>query len=134
MTKRMIEVNDVLPGCVDCAIERVEELLRDYLKDNCEEVPDLGNDLDYDGSVHEIVDGAVPVYTADIEAAWFLHGGDLEQAYEDAGVGKNPRENDGMAAIYYYIHEKVCAWYFRNAQKIFDSVTNEGGSSDGNDD
>lgn len=115
MTKRTIEIEDVLPGCVENAIEGVEELLREYLAENeCDEAPDLGNDLD----VHEIVDGAVPIYTRDIEAAWFLRGRELQQAYENAGVGSNPRENDGMAAIYYYISEAVAAWYSRNAQKI----------------
>ena len=119
MTKRMIEVDDVLPRCVESAIEQVEELLREYIADNeCDETPDLGNDLDYDGRVHEIVDGAVPVYAREIEAAWFLHGRELEQAYENAGAGSNPRENDGMAAIYYYISEAVAVWYSRNAEKI----------------
>ena len=119
MTKRMIEVDDVLPRCVESAIEQVEELLREYIADNeCDETPDLGNDLDYGGRVHEIVDGAVPVYTREIEAAWFLHGRELEQAYENAGAGSNPRENDGMAAIYYYISEAVAVWYSRNAEKI----------------
>lgn len=119
MTKRMIEIDDVLPGCVESAIEEVEKLLREYIADNeCDEAPDLGNDLGCDGRVHEIVDGAVPVYTREIEAAWFLHGRELEQAYENAGVGSNPRENDGMAAIYFYISEAVAAWYSRNAEKI----------------
>jgi hypothetical protein len=119
MTKRTIEVDDVLPGCVQNAIEEVEKLLRDYIADNGGDgVPDLANDLDYGGRVHEIVDGAVPVYTRDIEAAWFLHGRELEQAYENAGVGENPRENNGMAAIYWYISEAVNDWYARNAQKI----------------
>jgi hypothetical protein len=119
MTKRTIEVDDVLPGCVESAIEEVEKLLRDYIADNGgDDVPDLADDLDRDGSVHEIVDGAVPIYTRDIEAAWFLHGRELEQAYENAGVGGSPRENDGMAAIYWYISEAVNDWYARNAQKI----------------
>jgi len=119
MTKRTIEVDDVLPGCVESAIEEVEKLLRDYIADNgSDDVPDLTDDLDRDGSVHEIVDGAVPIYTRDIEAAWFLHGRELEKAYESAGVGGSPRENNGMAAIYYYISEAVTDWYDRNAQKI----------------
>jgi hypothetical protein len=119
MTKRTVEVDDVLPGCVESAIEEVEQLLRDYIADNGgDDVPDLAGDLDCDGRVHEIVDGSVPIYTRDIEAAWFLHGRELEQAYENAGVGGNPRENNGMAAIYYYISEAVTDWYARSAQKI----------------
>lgn len=120
MTKRTIEIEDVLPECVESAIEDVETLLREYVSrvPYRTSVPDLGNELDCHGLVHEIVDGAVPIYTRDIEAVWFLHGRELEQAYENAGVGSNPRENDGMAAIYYYISEAVAVWYSRNAEKI----------------
>lgn len=122
MTKRTIEVNDVLPDRVANAIEETEQLLRDYLRDNpdSDEVPCLSNDLDYDGRFHEIVDGCVPIYTAEIEAAWFLHGRDLEAAHENAGVGNNPRENNGMAAIYYYIYEKAAEWYRDHAEEIFE--------------
>lgn len=128
MTKRTIEVDDVLPDCVANAIEDVERELRDYLEANpdCDETPCLNNDLDYSGAIHEIVDGAVPIYTAQIEAAWFLHGDDLEEAHENAGVGHNPRENNGMAAIYYYIFEKVAEWYGANAERIFEEVRHGG--------
>lgn len=127
MTKRNIEVDDVLPDCVESALEQVNDLLRDYIKDNSpDDVPCLSNDLDYSGSVHEIVDGAVPIYGGQIEAAWFLHGRDLEQAYENAGVGENPRENDGMAAIYFYIYEKVAEWYHENAERIFEELRHGG--------
>jgi hypothetical protein len=124
MTKRNIEIDDVLPDCVAGAIDEVERELRDYIKENKpDEVPCLSNDLDYSGSVHEIVDGAVPIYTGQIEAVWFLHGRDLEEAYETAGIGSNPRENNGMAAIYCYIERKVMEWYHDNAERIFEEMT-----------
>lgn len=132
MTKRTIEVDDVLPTCVENAIEDTETALRDFLSDNpdCDDTPCLSNDLDYSGRIHEIVDGSVPIYTAQIEAAWFLHGRDLEEAYENAGVGDNPRDNNGMAAIYHYIYEKVAEWYHANAERIFEEVRH-GGCTDG---
>ena len=128
MTKRTIEVDDVLPDCVANAIEDVERELRDYLEANpdCDETPCLHNDLDYSGAIHEIVDGAVPIYTAQIEAAWFLHGRELEEAYENAGVGENPRDCGGTAAIYYYIEQKVAEWYDANAERIFEEVRHGG--------
>jgi hypothetical protein len=123
MTKRTTEIDDVLPDCVASAIEQADDLLRDYIKDNSpDKTPCMSNDLDYSGEVHEIVDGCVPIHTSDIEAAWFLHGKDLEEAYENAGVGTNPRENNGMAAIYFYIYEKVAEWYAANAERIFDEL------------
>lgn len=48
-----------------------------------------------------------------------LYASELEEAYENAGVGDNPRENYGMAAIYFYIYEKCAEWYFENADAIF---------------
>ena len=130
MTKRTIEIDDVLPDCIESAVEEVEQLLRDYIKENgTVKIPTLG-DLDYSGAVHEIVDGAVPVYTSDIEAAWFLHGSELEEAYESAGVGTNPRENNGMAAIYFCIYEKVADWYWRNAERIFEELRHDDCTND----
>ena len=124
MTKRTIEVDDVLPGCVNTAIEETERMLREYLEENpdLDEPPCLSNDLDYDGRFHEIIDGCVPIWTNEIEAAWFLHGSDLEQAYENAGVGENPRENSGMEAIYYYIYERAADWYTKNVDRIWEET------------
>lgn len=130
MTKRTIEIDDVLPDRVASAIEDVERELRERLVENKpEKIPLLG-DLDYSGSIHEIVDGAVPVYTRDIEAAWFLHGRDLEEAYENACVGDNPREGGGTAGIYYYIYEKVAEWYYENAERIFDEMRHDDCTND----
>lgn len=36
-----------------------------------------------------------------------------------AGIGKNPRENYGMAAIFCYIEQKAQEWFHRNAKRIF---------------
>jgi hypothetical protein len=126
MTTRNIEVEDCLPDRVEVAIDKVKEELIKYLNENDpEKIPCLSNDLDYSGAIHEIVDSSVPIYTHNIETAWYLHGRELERAYFNAGVGDNPRENDGMAAIYYYIHQEVCEWYSNNAEDIFDTYKKE---------
>ena len=122
MSKRTVEIEDTLEDNVASAIEEVEQELRNYLEQNpdTEELPCLNNDLDYSGAIHEIVDGSVPIYTSEIEDTWYLYASELEEAYESAGVGDNPRENNGMAAIYYYTSDKVNEWYSRNAQEIFE--------------
>lgn len=121
--KRTIEINDTLENRVESAIEEVKSELESYLNNNLDtdSVPCLNNDLDYSGAIHEIVDGSVPVYTREIKTAWYLYGSELEEAYNNAGVGENPMENDGMAAIYYYIMEQVQEWYRDNAEEIFES-------------
>ena len=117
--KKTIEIEDSLQERVDMAIAEVKEALLKHLNDDePSSCPDMG-DLDYDGSIHEIVDGCVPVYTYEIKCTWFLNQSELEQAYENAGVGDNPMENDGMAAIYFYIMDAVQSWFNDNAEDVF---------------
>lgn len=117
--KITVEINDVLPDCVESCIEQFKDLILNYLEseqpDTCPEF----SDLDYHGSVHEIVDGCVPIYTKQIDDIWYLHKEDLIHAYENAGVGDNPLENNGMAAIYYYLHNELCGYFDHNVEEIF---------------
>lgn len=123
--KKKIEIDDTLQDRVYNAIDLVRDELENYLKENKpDECPDLGNDLDYSGAIHEIVDGCVPIYTSEIKDTWYLHENELVSAYEDAGVGDNPHENNGMSAIYFYIHQEVCNWYCKNAEEIFNKWEN----------
>ena len=124
--KRQIEVEDTLQECVDGAIQEVQEELQNYLKENpdTDSLPCLHNDLDYSGRIHEIIDSSVPIYTHEIESNFFLHGNEIEQAFDDAGIGTKDDEGWPMgwkaAAIYCYIEQEVCKWYSENAQDIFD--------------
>lgn len=123
--KRTIEIDDILQDCVDSAIDQVRAELESYLEDNdCDSCPDF-SDLDYSGAIHEIVDGSVPIYTKQIKDTWYLHGDDLTEAYENAGVGDNPMENNGMAAIYFYIHEKVSDWFSENVEGYFEDYLDQ---------
>jgi hypothetical protein len=119
---RTVEIEDTLQERVESACDDVKDLLIQYLDENpdTDDVPCINNDLDYSGSVHEIVDGSVPIYTGEIEDTWYLYSRRLEEAYENAGVGSNPRENDGMVAIYFYIMEQVQEWYRDNAEDVFE--------------
>jgi len=120
--KRNYEIDDTLKERADGAIDEVKDELLRYLKENpdTDSLPCLNNDLDYSGAIHEIVDTSVPVYNSEIADTWYLHSNDLEEAYENAGVGDNPRENDGMAAIYFYIMDKVQEWYNDHAEDVFE--------------
>ena len=120
-----MEIEDTLPDRVEVAIDEVKEELIRYLNANNPKMTPELSDLDYSGTIHEIVDGCVPIYTHEIETTWYLHSRELQQAYWDAGVGDNPRENDGMAAIYYYIDQQVREWYDDNADDIMDTFAKE---------
>lgn len=123
--KHTVEMDDTLQERVDGAIEEVKDALIEYLDENpdTDETPDFGNDLDYAGRIHEIVDGSVPVCYSEIDAIMYLHGDEVEQAFDNAGIGE---KNDAVwpcgwkaAAIYCYIEQEVNEWYGENADKIF---------------
>lgn len=126
MTKRNVEIDDTLQDHVDEAIELVRDELTSYLEQNpdTDELPCLSNDLDYSGAIHEIVDGCVPIYTKEIEDTFYLYGNEIEQAFDDAGIGSKDDEGWPMgwkaAAIYCYIEQKVHEWYRQEAEAIFD--------------
>ena len=124
--KRTVEIDDTLQDCVDGAIESVKDELISYLDQNpdTDETPDLGSNLDYSATIHEIIDGSVPIYTSEINDIFYLHGDDVERAFDDAGIGT--KDDDGWpmgwkaAAIYCYIDEQVGKWYRDNASDVFD--------------
>ena len=117
--KRTVEIDDTLQDRVDSAISETEESLMDYLSNYPETDSDLDiEDLNCRGMIDQIIDGCVPVYYHEINTIWYLHGDRIEEAYENAGIGENPRENSGMTAIYLYISDKVYQWYADNAEAI----------------
>ena len=119
--KRTIEIDDTLDDIASDTCDEVKEYFQEWLDENKpDELPCLHNNLDYDGRIDEIVDSAVPIYYHEINTAWYLHSNRLEEAYEYAGVGNNPRENNGTVAIYYFIEQAVNEWYNANAQDLFD--------------
>jgi hypothetical protein len=125
MSKITIEIEDTLQDRVDSAIEDVKDELLRYCEDSePDKVPDLGNDLDYSGGYHEIIDSSVPIYNKEIDDIFYLHGRDVEAAFDDAGIGS--KEDEGWpsgwrpAAIYCYIDQAVREWYDDHAEDIFE--------------
>lgn len=125
MPKVTVEINDNLDELVSDALSEVMELLKDHLEanepDNC---PDL-NDLDESGQVHEIVDGSVPISTYALKGLWYLYEHEFTEAYEYAGTGDNPLENNGMSAVYFYIDQEVRNQYEDAAQEVFEEYQEE---------
>jgi len=125
MSKITIEIEDTLQDRVDSAIEDVKDELLRYCEDSePDKLPDLGNDLDYSGGYHEIIDSSVPIYNKEIDDIFYLHGRDVEAAFDDAGIGS--KEDEGWpsgwrpAAIYCYIDQAVREWYDDHAEEVFE--------------
>jgi len=123
MGKLQIEIEDTLQECVDGAIEEVQAHMLEWMKENKpDDCPCIGNDLDYSGRVHEIIDGSVPIYTHEIRDIFYLHGDRVEQAFDDAGCGdKDDKWPMGWrpAAIYFYIQQEVNEWYHEKSEELF---------------
>ena len=125
MSKRTIEINDTLPEILQSAKDDTRDLAREWLDDNkdADEAPDLYNDLDHSGSFHELIDGAVPIYTAEIRALFYLYADDFEEAFGNAGIGD--KDDDKWpcgwkpAAIYCYLEQEIAAWYQDEAGNIY---------------
>lgn len=116
-----ITINDTLSERFKTLCEEIKDKYFDYLSKgmdsaNIHSVFDLG--------IHELVDGNVPIYTSEIKDLWYLHGSEFEEAYENAGVGENPLENDGRTAIYYYLEQQSAEWFRNNEEDLFDEWQN----------
>lgn len=69
-----IQLTDHLPEIIDSTWDDVVELLKTYFVEHGGDLPCLHNDLDYSGAVTELIDSAVPIYTAELnELAYFHH-------------------------------------------------------------
>ena len=89
---------------------------------------DITEVLEYDGTLHEIIAGSVPVYTHQLEALFFVHKWDLMEAFNDAGICtvdevlNNPDSYtlglEGVA-IYCYIEQSVNAWIHDDLEEWF---------------
>ena len=72
--------------------------------------------VEIEDTLNERVDDAI---NSEIEDTWYLYSSELEEAYENAGIGSNPRESNGMAAIYFYIQQKVYDWIYDKGEDVF---------------
>ena len=118
-----IEIETDLKDLVSSTIEEVKRSIAWLLKENeIDETMskyDIIDVLEYDGTLNEIIDGSVPVYTAQLKALMFVHEFDLMEAFNNAGICtidevlKNPDSYilglEGVA-IFCYIEQEVNEW------------------------
>ena len=128
-----VEIETDLSDLVSSAIEEIKDTISYlYLKDgSIDETMDkysIVEVLEYDGTLNEIIDGSVPVYTAQLEALMFVHKQVLMEAFEDAGICtvdevlKNPDSFQlGLegVAVYCYIEQEVNAWIDEDLEDWF---------------
>jgi hypothetical protein len=132
--KVTIEIEDNLKEILERLYSSTQEILEMYVKKNFSQLkegnniktPDIDGDLDYDGSIHQIVDQNVPVYNKELKDLWYLHDQKFETAYENAGVGDWSEENWMGAGIYFYLYQELRDWYENNShdltQKLYQKI------------
>jgi hypothetical protein len=127
-----VEIKKDLTELVDDTIDEIKRAISWLVSEgDIDESMDsdaINEVLDYDGTKHEIIDGAVPVYTHELEALMFVHKWTLMEAFEDAGICtvdevlKNPDSFvlgiEGVA-VYCYIEQEVNAWIDEDLEDWF---------------
>tara|TARA_R100000808_G_scaffold2414_1_gene9650 strand:- start:9223 stop:9675 length:453 start_codon:yes stop_codon:yes gene_type:complete len=134
MKSYVVEIENDLNELVSSAIEEIKRSIAWLVKegeiDDSMDADDINEALDYDGTKHEIIDGSVPVYTAQLEALFFVHKWDLMEAFNDAGICtvdevlSNPDSFQlGLegVAIFCYIEQAVNAWIWDDLEAWFNS-------------
>lgn len=135
--KRQIEIEDTLDEIIESVKSDVKDLVDSFMNDNPdnEESPDLYNELDYDGSFHELIDSAVPIYTSEINDLFYLYGNQFETAFDDAGIGEKNDEGwpNGWkaAAIYCYIEQEIAEWYEQEKDDLYEEWRSKHPLNDG---
>jgi hypothetical protein len=104
----------------------VRDLLKQwFIEHEDRDFPCLHNDLDYSGAVHEVIDGTVPIYTAELQALAFFHNDAAMAALSerfgaDALSGAWP-SGPFAAGLHCLIQQGVSDWYADDAESLWDS-------------
>ena len=123
MRSYTVEIKKDLNELVDDTIDEIKRAIAWCVSegdiDESMDNDSINEVLEYDGTKHEIIDGAVPVYTYDLEALFYVHKRVLLEAFHDSGmcevreVISNPDSFplgiEGVA-VYCYIEQEVNAW------------------------
>ena len=134
MKSYTIEIETDLSELVSSAIEETKRSIAWLLKENeideTMDKHDIIDVLEYDGTLHEIIEGCVPVYTAQLKALMFVHEFDLMEAFDNAGICtvdevlNNPDSYilglEGVA-IFCYIEQEVNEWIEDDLEDWFSS-------------
>jgi hypothetical protein len=117
-----VELTDRLPEIIESAWEDVTDLLREYFVENGGDFPCLHNDLNYSGSVSEIIDNAVPIYTSELnELAYFHHDDAIAILVETFGSADGDWPSGPFAAgLYSLIEEGINERWNDEAEALWD--------------
>jgi hypothetical protein len=106
-------ITDTLPEIIDSAWSEIVKVLQRYFADYPEEDCPDWSDLDYSGSLHEIIDGSVPVYYVELDSLAFFHHREALAALEDQfGEISGEWPSGPFAAGLYCLIDEACRKQF----------------------
>jgi hypothetical protein len=120
-----VQLTDRLPEIINSAWQDVTDLLREYFVENGGDLPCLHNDLDYSGSVSEIIDSAVPIYTSQLnELAYFHHDSAIAKLIETFGSADGDWPSGPFAAgLCSLIEEGINERWHADAEDLWEEWT-----------
>jgi len=120
-----VQLTDRLPEIIEAAWQDVTDLLREYFVENGGAFPCLHNDLDYSGSVSEIIDSAVPIYTSELnELAYFHNASAIAKLIETFGSADGDWPSGPFAAgLYSLIEEGINERWHDEAGDLWEEWT-----------
>ena len=124
-----VQLTDRLPEIIDSVWDDLVELLKQYFieHDSSDDFPCLHNDLDYSGAVHELIDSAVPIYTAQLNELSYFHHDAAMSALSDrfGSIDGDWPSGPFAAGLYCLIQEALAAKYDEDAEDLWESWTEE---------
>ena len=114
-------ITDTLPEIIDSAWSEIAEVLQRYFADYPEEDCPDWSDLDRDGSLHEIIDSAVPIYNSELDALAYFHQRKALAALEEqfGEIGGDWPLGPFAAGLYCLIEEACVERYGEEAEDLW---------------
>lgn len=118
-------LTDRLDEIINSTWSDVVDLLAAYFVDNGGNLPCLHYDLDYSGAVTELIDSAVPIYTAELkELAYFHHDEAIAALVDQFGSADGDWPSGPFAAgLYCLIEQGINDRWHDGAEDLWDTWT-----------
>jgi hypothetical protein len=120
-------ITDTLPEIIDSAWSDIVEVLQRYFSDYPEEDCPDWSDLDRDGSLHEIIDGSVPVYYVELDSLAYFHHREALAALDEqfGGISGDWPLGPFVAGLYCLIDEACRERFNDDAEDLWEDWQEE---------
>lgn len=127
MHSNTAQLTDRLPEIIDSTWNEIVEQLKEYFILHGGEFPCLHNDLDYDGTISNFIDSAVPIYNSELsELAYFHHNDAIAALEEQFGSADGDWPSGTFAAgVYQLIENGINERWYEEAEDLWQEWLDE---------